>query len=90
MKGATVFMGDSCATFRVSIHAPMKGATVCLCIPKGHQDVSIHAPMKGATSGGIGLECLLKFRFNPRSHEGSDKKSSHLNPIAQKFQSTLP
>ena len=37
------------------------------------RNVSIHAPTKGATRTGKGNWSLVKC-FNPRSHEGSDKK----------------
>ena len=62
----------------VSIHAPTKGATLdydCLC---ADFHVSIHAPTKGATFVNP-LVLSSGTRFNPRSHEGSDR-SGEIQP----------
>ncbi len=58
----------------VSIHAPTKGATLSQ-LPENLREitVSIHAPTKGATSPLLG--CRPVCGFNPRSHEGSDRRA---------------
>ena len=57
----------------VSIHAPTKGATLRNCLCVRNWTVSIHAPTKGATMAYV-YSNIENVSFNPRSHEGSDKK----------------
>ena len=51
----------------------MKGATNQIIKQAQKTEVSIHAPMKGATE--LTKRDKVRFSFNPRSHEGSDKKT---------------
>ena len=51
--------------------------------------ISIHAPAKGATATYVYF-VSWNTDFNPRSREGSDKKSSISLKLIQLFQSTLP
>ena len=55
---------------------------------KPNQSVSIHAPTWGATLMFISA-CRWMYRFNPRSHVGSDTKVVIIIYVC-KFQSTLP
>ena len=53
------------------------------------KNISIHAPTKGATRSVLSSSDRL-CNFNPRSHEGSDKKPFMVSTIYFAFQSTLP
>ena len=73
----------------VSIHAPMKGATAFPLLLQFANCVSIHAPMKGATRRGS-TPAIRRTRFNPRTHEGCDRRGAiHLHMVMT-FQSTHP
>ena len=74
---------------QISIHAPARGATPFGRIFRLFAAISIHAPARGATDD------LLAFLgqdqdFNPRSREGSDRRSPCLFRTRSRFQSTLP
>ena len=58
----------------ISIHAPTKGATPSAFCARLTSAISIHAPTKGATAF-LNFDNPVIVNFNPRSHEGSDKKS---------------
>ena len=57
----------------ISIHAPTRGATFKDDPNYIKIGISIHAPTRGATWITIST-ARMHFNFNPRSHEGSDKK----------------
>ena len=85
-KGATVVERIHITKSKISIHAPTKGATKTPYDVSGFKAISIHAPTKGATLW-RDLHWTQGRHFNPRSHEGSDRKMifrkccfSHFNP----------
>ena len=66
---------DSGAGDGVSTHAPTRGATSTAIISLALAPVSTHAPTRGAT----GIDLIVTYplyRFNPRSHPGSDQSMS--------------
>ena len=69
---------------KVSIHAPAKGATSGWDGLPASDPVSIHAPAKGATRAPWHTYMFLT-SFNPRSREGSDRKSTQISPLNQLF-----
>ena len=69
--GATIVTEGGYYSYSVSIHAPTWGATVVVFHECGIIIVSIHAPTWGATSHSTAVASKL-WRFNPRSHMGSD------------------
>ena len=73
----------------ISIHAPTRGATIDWVSNPLCNAISIHAPTRGATgrtpSPGDGAS-----DFNPRSHEGSDRRQPPPCGGQFLFQSTLP
>ena len=74
-KGSDESEFEKSVDLEISIHAPTRGATGVFKKVGTSFKISIHAPTRGATA------LLLKFNevifnFNPRSHKGSDVRSS--------------
>lgn len=59
--------------FAISIHVPHEGSDFIGSLDNISNPISIHAPTKGATQGDH-QDLPSKKHFNPRSHEGSDRK----------------
>ena len=74
---------------QVSIHAPTWGATCSSHSNAYKRRVSIHAPTWGATHATKPPRFTL-YRFNPRSHVGSDWPYVVAYRLLNRFQSTLP
>ena len=72
----------------ISIHAPTRGATNVSRLRRVRYAISIHAPTRGATRL-IGSSAIEFWYFNPRAHEGRDRRAwctrgfcAHFNPRA--------
>ena len=77
-KGSDYRKREASRMDKISIHAPTRGATKTQQPnPNAYKDISIHAPTRGATVL-IKLQKLLPQYFNPRSHKGSDYKTSRI------------
>ena len=72
----------------ISIHAPTRGATLTDLGYEVQFKISIHAPTRGATTFPGTFRSTYNY-FNPRSHEGSDRRY-HRPERDPLFQSTLP
>ena len=64
-----------CTHQAISIHAPAKGATRMSFSEKPYSSISIHAPAKGATTSAPKSSRKSR-KINPRSREGSDRRST--------------
>ena len=73
----------------ISIHAPTRGATKFKRTSCNNYNISIHAPTRGATVY-LCYYDIFHLYFNPRSHEGSDGRTSFTFFFSGVFQSTLP
>ena len=78
-KGVTFERPSVDAKTGVSIHTPTKGVTALTSCSTSHSVVSIHTPTKGVTSV-IKICCLLRYSFNPHTHEGCDYPDSYKAP----------
>ena len=80
---------NSFATYKVSIHAPLRGATRRVRQIPGALGVSIHAPLRGATCPPEESEFYC-VSFNPRTPAGCDALPAELRQHVCEFQSTHP
>ena len=72
----------------VSIHAPAKGATLPCLIPVDPLKFQSTLPRRERpVTKYLGV---VRYSFNPRSREGSDRKTARNQTIKSGFQSTLP
>ena len=72
----------------ISIHAPTRGATMLL------RETPVNSRFQSTLPRGerppVSRGCSNFCNFNPRSHEGSDRKAESKCSGNQRFQSTLP